>query len=443
MIGSPLGMGVVDMSYTELQHDVIEKGLCVRCGVCAGICPLRVIEFDEARYPILTGQCAGCGACTASCPGADVDFPALSRRVFGREFDVLDLQGHTENLFVAHATDPEIRRSGTSGGMVTALLLHLLEHKKIDGAVVVDFDRENPTRSRGILATTAEQIRSAAGSKYCLTPSMAVLQELRKREGRYAVVALPCQIHGLRKMEEADPKLSAKIACIFGLYCACNMEPHSHLEAIVSAGIGREEVARFDFRGGDWPGGYVVEKTDGTRVKLHSMSYRSVVNVLFRVTGAERCYLCVDGLSEYADLSFGDFHAFDYSGDMAKMEKCTLITQRTERGNELLRQAVEDGAISLHPLPREHMSKRILRMARGKRFRNSARLLRLRSQGKPVPSYHCTFPTPSASIRRSEFFYRSWSLLRGPKSRRLIMKVLFSPVGEVLGAINERRNSFF
>jgi len=269
----PWGWEGLDMSYIELRHDVIEKGLCVRYGVCVGICPVRVIEFDEARYPILAGQCTGCGACTASCPGADVDFPALSRRVFGREFDVLALQGHTENLFLAHATDPEVRRSGTSGGMVTALLLHLFEHKKIDGAVVVDFDRENPLRSKGILATTAEQIRSAAGSKYCLTPSMAVLQELRNLEGKYAVVALSCQTHGLRKMEEADPKLAAKIACIFGLYCAWNMEPDSHLEAIVSAGFGLEEVSRFYFRGGDWPRGYVVKKKDGTRIKLHSMSY--------------------------------------------------------------------------------------------------------------------------------------------------------------------------
>ena len=44
------------MGYIELQHDVIEKGLCLRCGVCAGICPARVIEFGQARSQILAEQ---------------------------------------------------------------------------------------------------------------------------------------------------------------------------------------------------------------------------------------------------------------------------------------------------------------------------------------------------------------------------------------------------
>jgi len=57
---------------------------------------------------------------------------------------------------------------------------------------------------------------------------------------------------------------------------------------------------------------------------------------MFRITGTERCYLCVDGLSEYADLSFRDFFAFDYSGDMEKMEKYTLITQRPRGGEAAL-----------------------------------------------------------------------------------------------------------
>ena len=69
-------------------------------------------------------------------------------------------------------------------------------------------------------------------SKYCVTPSLAVLREIRRRKGSFAVVALPCQVHALRKMAQVDRGLAAKITYILGLYCHCTMEVSGHQEAI-------------------------------------------------------------------------------------------------------------------------------------------------------------------------------------------------------------------
>lgn len=432
------------MDFNELHQKVIERGLCARCGICAGVCPVRVIKFDELNFPRLDGRCTSCGFCTQCCPGAAVDYPALSRRLFNDEYDPSDLQGYTENLFVAHPVNDGIRSAGSSGGLVTGLLVYLLEKGEIDGALVVGMDQEKPYRTRGVLATTVDEILDAAQSKYCITPSMEVLQYLRKKkEGRYAVVALPCQIHGLRKMEQVDPKLAGKISHIFGLYCNCNLNPNGHQEAIQTCGIKLDDVARFDFRGGGWPGGFFVTKKDGSEVPLHSINIKNVMNVMFRLFGAERCYLCTDALAEYADLSFGDFWAFDYGDELAKLEHCTLVSQRTEKGLQLLQQASADKEIVLHSLPLDRASKRILNMSRGKKTRSFVRHQRLKKNGHPVPEYHCTLPGLSAEARRNDLMYRFFFLFRGPRLRRIVLRILFSRAGVVLDRLNVKRKNMF
>ena len=41
---------------------------CVRCGVCAEVCPMNAIELMEEAAYIKPGQCIDCGGCAGSCP---------------------------------------------------------------------------------------------------------------------------------------------------------------------------------------------------------------------------------------------------------------------------------------------------------------------------------------------------------------------------------------
>lgn len=431
------------MSFEQLDQQVIVQGLCVRCGLCVGVCPVLAIGLDDDGYPQLTGKCTGCDFCNSSCPGGDVDLPALSRRIHGVDYDPLSLQGYVENMYVAYPGDNAVREAGASGGVVTGLLLYLLKSKKIDGAVVAGMDPEKPYCTKGVLATTAEEIIAAARSKYSVTPSMDVLRFLRKSKGRFAVVGLPCQIQGLRKLEEVDPSLSAKIFCILGLYCHCNLERNAPKEAIEARDIDLDDVARFDFRGGVWPGRFQVTRKDGAIIPLYSINPTTVLNVLFRLYGAKRCFVCVDALAEYADLSFGDFWARDYKGSLSEMERCTLVSQRTGTGASILQEAVADGAIILQRLPEERASKRILNMARGKKQKAWVRLMNRAGRKEAIPSYHFAVPEPSAKARRSVFMYDLYQLLHGTPLRKFVLKIFFSPVGGVIDSLNLRRKRWF
>nr|NQU94368.1 Coenzyme F420 hydrogenase/dehydrogenase, beta subunit C-terminal domain [Bacteroidota bacterium] len=432
-----------ELSFDQLFGRVISQGLCVRCGICAGVCPVNAIGFDGSKYPRLTGKCIVCDFCNACCPGGDVDFPALSQQLHGVDYDPSSLQGFVEHMYVSHATNSNVRDSGTSGGVVTALLLHLLESGKIEGAIVVGADTEQPYLSKGILATKSVEIVAAAKSKYQITPSMEVLQILREREGRFAVVGLPCQIHGLKKLGKADPVLYAKIYCSFGLFCHCNLEQDAVTDAIDVRGIRLADVDRFEYRGGDWPGRFMITKKKGTRIPLFSIYFANVINVLFRLYGAKRCRLCVDALAEFADLSFGDFWANDYQGNLAGMEKCTLVFQRSKVGASILHDAGVDGAINLQSLPEERASKRILNMAREKKQQAHALLWSKSKRGEQYPNYHLGIHKPSISARRSLLMFRLYNFLRKAPLRKFVLILLFSPAGKVFDYMNLKRKKWF
>ncbi len=47
---------------------------CIKCGACAGSCPVSCISEGEERFVIDKEQCIECGTCNAVCP---VDAPQI------------------------------------------------------------------------------------------------------------------------------------------------------------------------------------------------------------------------------------------------------------------------------------------------------------------------------------------------------------------------------
>lgn len=431
------------MNFGTLNKKVIEPGLCTRCGICVGGCPVGAIGLGDDNYPVLIKRCTDCGLCVRSCPGGDVDFPLLAHQVFNSSYFPDILQGHVEKLHVGHAVDERIRVSGTSGGLVTGLLVYLLKNNIIDGAVVAGPDPDDPCRAIGVLATTPKEIINAAQSKYSITSSMDALQIVRRKKGRFAVTGLPCQVQGLRKLMACDRSLERKIFCVLGLYCHCAMEPFVQRDILKSKGIDADDISRFNFRGGEWPGGLQVIDKEGREIPLHTTLYTTILNVLFKIYGARRCFVCVDALSEYADISFGDFWSQDYTGNLSKLKRCTLVTQRTEKGKIILQQAEKDRAVTLYNLPSDRYSKRTTNMANRKKTRAVARICRMKKHGQPVPEYHLAESLPKQKAKRKEMMLRIEFLLRGSFFRKILLKFLFSKAANGFEQFNLYRKKKF
>ena len=135
--------------------------------------------------------------------------------------------GNHVGSFFSHAADPELRESAASGGTVTAILIHLLEAGRIDGALVVtSVVTDGKLECRFAIARTRDEILMAQGSKYAAVYFQRdAVPLIRAFRGCVAAVLLPCDAKSLRRLRIAEPELDAKIAFVMTLFCGHNSEP--------------------------------------------------------------------------------------------------------------------------------------------------------------------------------------------------------------------------
>ncbi|MEJ8543362.1 Coenzyme F420 hydrogenase/dehydrogenase, beta subunit C-terminal domain [Methanothermobacter wolfeii] len=321
------------------------RDLCTGCGTCAAMCPREIIEMNVNRKkgiyePIIVGECDECGVCIKVCPGVSVDFRELNREIFGYEGEDM-LLGNHEACYVAHSTDEKLRYNASSGGMVTQILIHLIDKGIVDGALVTRMNPEKPLEPEPFIARTPEDIIEAAGSKYCPVPANIALREILREPGKYAVVGLPCHIQGIRKAEMINRKLRERI--VYHLGIVCNHTPSFMATEFLlkRLGVRREEVTGIRYRGDGWPGSLKVETVSGDILLLPEY-WGSGFGQLFKPS---RCRRCCDHMAELSDMSFADPWLREFEGE--KKGK-TLIVLR--KGLGILDELKDEGLCQLQPL---------------------------------------------------------------------------------------------
>jgi coenzyme F420 hydrogenase subunit beta len=413
--------------WQQLIRDVVQAGLCTRCGTCAGACPSEVFEFqaiDEACLPaaVRPDACLGCGLCVEACPGEWVSFAQLRAPAADAPLCSAEL-GPIRRIRVAHARDPDVRRAGASGGVVTALLCDLLRRGEITGAVVLDAHREAPWRPWPRVARTPEEIVRAAQSKYCVTPTNVALREIDAAADRLAVVALPCQVHALRTLERRGHPLMKAVSLVVGLYCGNQLHFGATRSFLKRHGAGDlAGVAGIRYRDGAWPGQVRCLLKDGRSFAVPKFHFNHLIS--FYVVG--RCLLCADLAAEGADLSVAD--AWDSGG--GAHGGSSLVISRTGRGESVLSDLAARGVIQGPEIPLE----RALAMhAHGLDLKKTGALLRIerrRRRGMPVPQYDLPRPAAPPARRLGEVLVSAhFRLLGTGPARWLVDRIPFGLVG--------------
>lgn len=77
-----------------------------------------------------------------------------------------DVWGPMVSVQTGHATDPEVRFRGSSGGVISALALHLLESGQVDFVVQTRADPANPLGNVSGSSPDRAGVLEAAGSRY-------------------------------------------------------------------------------------------------------------------------------------------------------------------------------------------------------------------------------------------------------------------------------------
>ena len=187
---------------------VARGDLCAGCGGCAALAPGKVrMRLAEPGYlrpvqeaPLSPQEEDGIAAV---CPG-------LGQQVETGERTDTVLWGPYVSIMTGWATDPETRFAASSGGALSALLVHLVESGRVDAVVQTTADPDLPIGNAATVSTEAGAIRAAAGSRYApsapLADLPARLAEHRETGRRFAFVGKPCDAVALRAWARRDPR---------------------------------------------------------------------------------------------------------------------------------------------------------------------------------------------------------------------------------------------
>lgn len=380
----------------SLAH-IVDGGLCHRCGSCVGICPTGVLALDTEEFPRVKNlsACTDCDLCVKVCPGDEFNFKQANLEQFGNEGDLCDTHGSFEKATIAYASDAELRKNSTSGGLVTALLLHLLDTGQIDGAVVIGSGKEELWKGQPMMARTREEILGTVKSKYAISPTNSVFSEIRNTPGRYAVVGLPCQIHGYLKAARLDERIRSRVVLSIGLFCHAAIEHEAFRIIWQSLGDKAKRARKFISRIGKHPGAPHIELEDGSLYPVYfgdQQGYRpssmEMINILYRLYTPDRCLTCFDALAEFADISIGDPWLAPPDDDVDFYQGWSFALIRSKRGLEAYQQTLDAGKIAHKELTRREALACNKLMATEKRWRAFRVIETHRRQGKPIPQYH-------------------------------------------------------
>lgn len=332
---------------------VCREGLCVQCGVCAAFCPknnINIVRKQDGSYDFLVSdeeKCMGCNVCVHVCPGEVVKFGELNQFVF-KEQPRNQLIGYYDSCYAAHSTNAEIREKASAGGVVTTLLTYLFDKKLIDGALVVRNSESGVHNPEVFLARNAEEALSAAKSKYYPVLINLGLNEIRAAKGKFVVVGLPCHIHAFRLSEKLNKRLREKIILEIGLFCGWNVSYHS-LDFIARQidKADARKIKEIRFREGKWPGNIGV--VDNSNEIYTVPGY--IKDLVAHIYTLPRCALCIDQMSELADISTGDAWLDEYL--RRNDGGWSVVVTRTKRGQNIFNDAVKSGYIYAEPLTAE------------------------------------------------------------------------------------------
>jgi coenzyme F420 hydrogenase subunit beta len=323
-------------TFHDLIQLVQENNFCGKCGGCVAFCSadnLGALELGPDGMPRFADEekCLKCGICYMICPNIrDLDEELKKKTNWEPPI------GPIKDLVSAQTTNPTVRERCTDGGVVTSLLLYLLDNHMIDGALVSRSD--GPFHRGPVLATSGEEIISASGSHYdesfsiielgsqysTYSPAMRELKSLRKGLiDRVAMVGTPCQIHTVRKMQVLGIIPSDVIKYCFGLFCMENFSFNDielrHLERKY---------------------GFELSQVTKVNVKedffIHLKNDR-VIHIPFEEIDAiarPACLVCPDFSAEYSDISFGG---------LGSPEGYTSVLIRSERGKIVYRGGLAAG----------------------------------------------------------------------------------------------------
>jgi coenzyme F420 hydrogenase subunit beta len=368
---------------TSTVARVLEGNLCAGCGLCAALAPdALTMQYSSEGFlrPAGTGD-VGAGAesaIAAACPGAGL-------RLEHRNTNDDRLWGPYVAMWSGYATNSALRRNASSGGALSALLVHLVESCWVDAVIQTGPDPELPLGNRTTISRTPDEILANAASRYAPSAPLTDLETHLASDETFAFVGKPCDVAALRALGRHDARVAVRFPFLISFFCAGVPSLAGAREVLDRLGVKESDLAAFRFRGDGWPGFATATRRDGSR---ECMSYADSWGGVLSRHVQLRCRICPDGTGGFADVACADAWETDARGYPLFEERdgVSLVVARTDKGEAVIRSATAAGLLALEAFEVADLE----RMQPGqtcKRRHVLARLAALRMLARPTPVY--------------------------------------------------------
>lgn len=327
---------------------VVGGRLCSGCGLCAslsgGAVEMQLTPPGYARpreirpiSPEIDGQI------DATCPGSIV-------APWGTAPYSDPSWGPYRAVYAGHATAADMRHAGSSGGVLSALLAHVLATGQVDRVLHTAMDEAAPTLNRIQRSFGRDGVLAAAGSRYAPASPLAGIVEELDRGGRFVFLGKPCDVSALRMLARQDPRVDQMVPLMLSFFCAGTPSQAGTDRILSHLGADKAKLKTFRYRGDGWPGFATAIEQDGRTTR---MSYAESWGDILAKEVQFRCKICPDAVGGVADIACADAWYGDAAGypSFEEADGRSLIMVRTPAGESLLAAALMAGAVAIEALP--------------------------------------------------------------------------------------------
>lgn len=256
--------------------------------------------------------------------------------------------GPIERVRTGQAKDLQIRREGSSGGVISALAVYLLESRQVDFVAQIAVAAGDPLANEVQMSRSRADVLRAAGSRYAPAAPLARLEEYLSTGQRFALIGKPCDVAAVRNLAKVDTRISRQVPFLISFMCAGVPSIKGTHEILDKLGVEAARVQSFRYRGDGWPGMARAVSLDGVVGEMdYAKSWGTILNRHLQF----RCKICPDGTGEFADVVCADaWYGKDGYPDFEERDGRSLVISRTTAGESLVQAAVQAGAIQVSDL---------------------------------------------------------------------------------------------
>lgn len=340
------------MAAKSIIENIVKDNLCLGCGLCESICGKESVEMklesDGFFRPQVKFQKKDKEEIIKQiCPGINV--------VNDLTFDANEtIWGKIESLHSGYSNDFETRKIGSSGGIVSAIAIYLLEKGLVNGVLQVGGNSEDYERNTLNISRTKEDVLNCASSRYA--PALIfdkIIETLEANDDTYGFIGKPCDISALKNFLNVFPQYKNRFKLTVSIMCA-GMPSFNGTASIIKEMNAKSPVKNLVYRGNGWPGYFSFTDNNNQHFqRSYNDSWGKTLNRHLNF----RCKICPDGIGLQADIAVGDaWETEDGYPDFTEKEGQSLVIVRTAAGAKILNMASADASMSFTPLLKEKLA---------------------------------------------------------------------------------------